>query len=476
MKQNSSRNFGKKKDKRQTEEVSLPVDRNETSVADIGQEDAGKVDTTATADAVTDSTDAVAVAIDTAEGQSADSAVTDTAAGQSADHSAEAGAVVADGQSAGNGKRTPRKWVKYLFDRWLIQAFTGMAQGLFVTLIAGTIVCQIASWCGDNGFAKALDTFGRLAKMLMGAGIGVGIAHKLKAKPLVIFAAAVTGLIGAWSMNLTQVMTGDGELAIAMGACGNPIGAYIVALLTIEVASLYAGKTKLDIVLVPLSMIALCLVGVWIAWPFVKLVDLIGKLIVLAIQAGVAVKIIVGIFVAVIMGILLTLPTSSAAIWVAIAATAVGADENYQIAMSIAGGAAVAGCAAHMVGFAVASFRENGIGGLISQGIGTSMLQIPNLMRNPRILIPPVVASAISGLVAVLLDMRCNAAGGGMGTSGLVGLFGVIEESQKWGVPTWRYALGIVLCLFVIPAVCSFLVSELLRKVGWIKPGDQRLE
>ena len=146
------------------------------------------------------------------------------------------------------------------------------------------------------------------------------------------------------------------------------------------------------------------------------------------------------------------------------------------MAMSIAGGAAVAGCAAHMVGFAVASFRENGVSGLISQGIGTSMLQIPNLMRNPRILIPPIVASVFSGLAAVLLDMRCNAAGGGMGTSGLVGVFGVIEESQNWGVATWRYALGIVLAMFVIPAVVSFVMSEILRKVKWIKPGDQALE
>ncbi len=374
-------------------------------------------------------------------------------------------------------KPTAKATVKRLFNRWFIDAFTGMAQGLFVTLIAGTIICQIGDWCGagTNSFGDFLKTLGNLAKMLMGAGIGVGMAHKLGCKPLLIFASAVSGLIGAWSMQLVGLWTTGTAFSIAMGACGNPIGAYIVALVGIEVVGLYAGKTKLDIVLVPLGLILLSLATVWVAWPFIKLIELLGTGIALAIQAGTAVKIVVGVFVAVVMGILLTLPTSSAAIWVAIAATATAAGEEYQIAMSIAGGAAVAGCAAHMVGFAVASFRENKWGGLVSQGVGTSMLQIPNLMRNPRILIPPIAASVVSGLVAVLLDMRCNAAGGGMGTSGLVGVFGAIAESQKWGVPTWKYVLGIVLCLFVIPAVVSFAVSELLRKAGWIKAGDQKI-
>ena len=362
---------------------------------------------------------------------------------------------------------------KRLFSRWFIDAFTGMAQGLFVTLIAGTIIGQIGSWCGDNVFGHFLVALGNLAKMLMGAGIGVGMAHKLKAKPLVIFAASVAGLIGAWSMQLVAVLTTDAALAIGMGKCGNPIGAYVVALVAIEVASLYAGKTKLDIVLVPLGMILLSLASIWLAWPLVKLVDLIGIGIAMAIEAGTAVKIIVGIFVAVVMGILLTLPTSSAAIWIAI--TAAVAPE-YADALSIAGGAAVAGCAAHMVGFAVASFRENKWSGLVSQGIGTSMLQIPNLMRNPRIMLPEIAASAVAGLVAVLLDMRCNAVGGGMGTSGLVGVFGVIDASTAAGIATWRMVLGIVLCLFVIPAVVSWLVSEGLRKVGWIKKGDQLLQ
>ncbi len=377
-----------------------------------------------------------------------------------------------------DGKKTPKEVVKKYCTRWFIDAFTGMAQGLFVTLIAGTILCQIGTWCGgqNNNFGKILLAIGNFAKTLMGAGIGVGIAHKLGAKPLVIFGAAVSGLLGAWSMSLVGVMTDGAAIpALTLGAPGNPVGAYVVALIAVEVAGLYAGKTKVDIVLVPLGMLLLTLASVWVAWPFVKLIDLVGQGLVAAISAGTALKILVGILVAVVLGVLLTMPTSSAAIWIAIAATAVGTSEDYQIAMSIAGGAATAGCAAHMIGFAVASFRENKWGGLISQGIGTSMLQIPNIMRNPRIMIPEIAASVVAGLVAVLLDVRCNASGGGMGTSGLVGVFGIIEESQKWGVPTWKYALGIVLCMFVIPALVSFGVSELLRKVNWIKPGDQKL-
>lgn len=364
--------------------------------------------------------------------------------------------------------------IKKLCKRYFIDAFTGMAQGLFCTLIAGTILAQVASWCGNNAFAHTLNYIASIAKMLMGAGIGVGIAHKLGAKPLVIFTAAVTGLIGAFAGGLVDSLTTDAAFTLAFGAPGNPIGAYVVALFTIEIAGLYAGKTKLDIVLVPLGMLVLCLLGIFLAWPFIKLIDLLAKLIVLAIEAGTAVKVIVGIFVAIVMGILLTMPTSSAAIWIAIAtsATAVANPE----AFGIAGGAAVAGCSAHMIGFAVATFRENRWSGLISQGIGTSMLQIPNIMKKPIIMVPEIVASAVSGLVAVLLGLRCNASGGGMGTSGLVGVFGAVEASMDAGLATWRIALGVILCLFVIPAAVSLLVSELLRKRGLIKPDDVRLE
>ena len=368
---------------------------------------------------------------------------------------------------------TPKKSkLKKTFNRYFIDAFTGMAQGLFCTLIAGTILAQIASWCGDNSFAKVLDAMAKIAKMLMGAGIGVGIAMKLGAKPLVIFTSAVTGLIGAFSGGLVETLVNGAPFTLAFGAPGNPIGSYVLAVLTIEIAGLYAGKTRLDIVLVPLGMMLLSVAGIFVAWPFIKLIDYVAVVLVLAIEAGSAVKVLVGIFVAVIMGVLLTMPTSSAAIWIAIA-TSNTAIENPEV-FAIAGGAAVAGCAAHMVGFAVSSFRENKWSGLISQGIGTSMLQIPNIMKKPVIMVPEIVASVFSGLVAVLMGIRCNPAGGGMGTSGLVGLFGTIDASQGV-IPDWQLGLGIVLCLFIIPAGVSLLVSEILRKFGVIKFGDQAL-
>lgn len=383
------------------------------------------------------------------------------------------GGILADYATRQTRGKTALAVVKKYCKRYFIDAFSGMAQGLFCTLIAGTILAQIASWCGDNSFAKVLGYIASIAKMLMGAGIGIGIAHKLGAKPLVIFTAAVTGLVGAFAGNLVGALCGGASFTIAFGAVGNPVGAYVVSLLTVEIASLYAGKTKLDIILIPLGMMLLCLAGIFLAWPFIKLIDLLAKLIVLAIEAGAAVKIIVGVFVAVVMGILLTMPTSSAAIWVAIATSAT-AIENPDV-FAIAGGAAVAGCSAHMIGFAVASFRENGVGGLISQGIGTSMLQIPNIMRKPAIMVPEIVASAVCGLVAVIMGLRCNASGGGMGTSGLVGVFGTIDASQGV-IPDWQLGVGIVLCLFILPAAISFGVSELMRKTGAIKFGDQQLD
>ena len=368
-----------------------------------------------------------------------------------------------------------KAYMKSLPKRYFITAFSGMALGLFCTLIAGTIIGMVAGWIGDNFFGNFLSAVSTVAKILMGAGIGIGIAYKLNAKPLVIFTAAVTGFIGAFSLN---VINGELNAAyfstiFAKGLPGNPIGSYVVALFTIEIASLYAGKTKFDIIFVPIGMILMCLGGVFLAWPFIKLIDLFAKLLVITINAGAAVKIITGVVVAVIMGILLTMPTSSAAIWVAIA-TSNTATENPEV-FAIAGGAAVAGCAAHMIGFAVSSFRENGFGGLVSQGLGTSMLQIPNIMKKPIIMLPEIIASALSGLVAVLLNLHCTAAGGGMGTSGLVGLFGVIDSCQLYGVEVWKYVVGITLCLFVIPAAASLLSSEFMRKKGLIKLGDMKL-
>ncbi len=377
-------------------------------------------------------------------------------------------------------KQKVKDYFKALPKRYFITAFSGMAQGLFCTLIAGTILSLIAGWVGKNVVGNTLMTLANVAKMLMGAGIGVGIAHALGKSKLIIFTAAVTGLIGAFALNIIDgnfvsifQVKGDDVSFIKFGTPGNPIGSYVATLFTIEIASLYQGKTKLDIILVPIGMLVLSFGAMYLAWPFIKLIDLFAELLVITINAGEAVKIIVGVLIAVVMGILLTMPTSSAAIWVAIATsnTAIANPEVF----AIAGGAAVAGCAAHMVGFAVTSFRENGWGGLISQGLGTSMLQIPNIMRKPIIMLPEIISSAFAGLVAVLLNMRCTAAGGGMGTSGLVGLFGVIDANVLYSVPTVNTVLGIVLCLFIIPIFVSLAVSELLRKKGKIKFNDMKL-
>ena len=359
--------------------------------------------------------------------------------------------------------------VKKLAKRWFIDAFSGMSQGLFCTLIAGTILAQISGWIllSDTPAGQSVGNFvgavANIAKMLMGAGIGVGIAHALKANRLVMFSAAFAGFAGAFS---DAIIAGTFTAGFAPG---NPVGAYIVSLIAIELGMLIAGKTRVDIVVVPLGMMVIAMLSLFVAYPFILLINLIAEGISLA--TGIA-PVSMGIIIAVSMGIFLTLPTSSAAIWLVIAGGTLSGDAN----MLLAGGAAVVGCAAHMVGFAVQSFRENGFGGLIAQGIGTSMLQIPNLMRHPIIMVPPFVASAIVGpLSTAVFGLRCNAAGGGMGTSGLVGVFGVIDASS--GVlPEWKIALGIVLLMFVIPAVVCLALSELMCKNGWIKPDYMKLE
>ncbi|HIV00734.1 MAG TPA: PTS sugar transporter subunit IIC [Candidatus Stercoripulliclostridium merdipullorum] len=366
--------------------------------------------------------------------------------------------------------------VKFLAKRWFIDAFTGMAQGLFVTLIAGTIIKQLGNLILKAGtpaaevVGGALVTIGTIASFLMGAGIGAGIAKSIKGSNLVIFTGIVAGMIGAFSLQFIEgnwIVTEGGSF-LSVVSPGNPIGSYVVALIASELGSLVSGKTKLDIILVPLTVIVSAMLATYVAWPFIKLIDLLAKGIELATAMQ---PFLMGIVIAASMGILLTMPTSSAAMWIAIAMSAPGSD-----AMLLAGGAAVVGCAAHMVGFAVASFRENGWGGLIAQGLGTSMLQIPNIMRNPRIMLPEIAACIVVGpLATTVFKLRCNAAGGGMGTAGLVGVFGTIEASSGV-IPDWQMWLGIVLLMFVLPAVISYFVALLLRKVGWIKPDDQKLE
>jgi hypothetical protein len=350
------------------------------------------------------------------------------------------------------------KTVKNLSYRWFIEAFTGMAFGLFATLIAGTIFVQIGTLIGvDNRVGLLLDQIGRLARIMMGAGIGAGMAHQLKANKLVTAAAVAAGFIGANASGF----------GLYTAAIGNPIGAYMAALLTIEVCSLISGKTKLDIIVIPLSALILTTVVVIVLCPPVNYaISLIARGLAASVAWSPA---FMGIIIAVVMGFLLTSPASSAAIWVMICGTGTLSPE-----LLLAGGAAVVGCAAHMVGFAAISYKDNGFSGVIAQGLGTSMLQIPNFIKNPKILIPPIVASAVVGpLATAVFKLKCGATGGGMGTSGLVGVFSTIENSAHLGAG--MLTLAIILLFFVLPAAVSLAVWYPLRHIGWIRDGDMKI-
>lgn len=364
--------------------------------------------------------------------------------------------------------------IKKLSKRWFIDAFSGMAQGLFATLIAGTIIKTIGTLIGDNLVGNILILAGKIASILMGAGIGAGIASYLKSSKLVIFASMVAGFIGAFSTqfigaNFAGGQMGDIAAILQKGLPGNPIGAYVTALMVCEIGNLVAGKTKLDILLVPLICILTAIVGAYVSFPFIWLINKLG--------AGIAIATAItpffmGIIIAVIMGVLLTMPTSSAAIWVAVSMT------SSSDAMLIAGGAAVVGGACHMIGFAIMSFKENKWSGLISQGLGTSMLQIPNIMKNPKLLIPPIVASAICGPIATcLFKLRCGASGGGMGTCGFVGIidsykYSVQSGDMKW----WLFAIAVLTLFILIPSLVCFFMGQWFRKKDWIKTNDLKLE
>lgn len=362
--------------------------------------------------------------------------------------------------------------IKKYADRWFIQAFSGMAQGLFVTLIAGTIIKTIGTQIfGGTAVGNFLVLLGGIASIATGCGIGVGMANGLKANKLVMFSAAVAGMLGAYAEPILagKTLSEIASTTIAAAGPGNPISAYVCSLMAIEIGGLVAGKTKLDILLVPLTCIFTAAIGLYVSYPFILLVKLIADGIKIATEAT---PFFMGIIIAVVMGMLLTLPTSSAAIWISIVGS-FGAD--VPDAVNLAGGAAVVGCACQMVGFAVMSYKENGWGGLISQGLGTSMLQIPNVMRKPILFIPPVIASAIAGpLSTCLFCLRCDKTGGGMGTSGLVGIFGTINASSGVIEP-WVMWLGIILLMFVLPAVVCYFISQFMRKKGWIKDGDLKI-
>ena len=372
-------------------------------------------------------------------------------------------------------RRTAREVLRYLAHRYFIEAFSGMALGLFCTLIIGTIIGQLGAF-GENAFCKILQYIGQIAKLLMGAGIGVGIAHSLKAKKLTGFSAAVAGMVGA---NITNIFALSGIHVYGASAnpsitIGDPVGAFVGAVAAIEIANLVEGRTPIDIIVVPLTaIVAGTLASIALGIPFGILFALLGKGVSMAIGWE---PISFGILIAVIMGLLLTLPTSSAAFGVMIFKSALIDTPELMHSAQIGAAAACAGCCAHMIGFAVASFRENRWGGLVSQGIGTSMLQIPNLGKNPRILIPAIAASAVSGpLASAAFKIMCDATGSGMGTAGLVGVIQTFITSLNAGIDWWYILIAVLVCYILVPAAVALSTSELMRKKGWIKLGDMKI-
>ena len=329
---------------------------------------------------------------------------------------------------------------------YFIKVFNGMALGLFSSLIIGLIIEQL----GTLFKLEMVINFGQIAQYLMGPAIGAGIAYSIGASPLGIFASIVTGAIGAGTISF------DGGNTIIK--VGEPVGALVASLLGAEFSKFIQGKTKVDIVLVPLGTIIVGgLVGYYIAPVVSGFMTLIGSVINMATELQ---PIPMGIIVSVLMGIILTLPISSAALAISLGLS------------GLAAGAGTVGCSAHMIGFAVASYRENGFGGFIAQGIGTSMLQIPNTIRNPKVWIPPVVASAILGPISTtIFKMEGNKIGAGMGTSGLVGQFATIDVMGS----SPKVFLYILLLHFILPGLISFIVSEWMRKKGYIKEGDLKI-
>lgn len=327
------------------------------------------------------------------------------------------------------------KNVEISLKRYGIDALNAMALGLFGSLIVGLILKNIGQWLGFAWLAE----FGEIAQSAMGPAIGVGVAYALHAPVLVLVSSAAVGMAGA--------------------ALGGPVGCFIAVLIAAEIGKMASKTTPVDIIVTPavtlLAGIALAkFTGPHIQWVMTSL----GGFIEWSVELQ---PILMGVIVSVVMGMLLTLPVSSAAIAIALSLS------------GMAAGAATVGCCTQMIGFAVMSYRENGWGGFISQGLGTSMLQLPNIVKNPRVWIPPIAVSAALGPVATVGFQMLNVpSGAGMGTSGLVGQIGTIDAMGNSG----SVFLAIGLLHFLLPAALCLLMSEWMRKKGWIKAGDLTLK
>lgn len=329
------------------------------------------------------------------------------------------------------------KGVSLSLKDYLVQAMSYMALGLFASLLIGLIIKTLGEKIGIPSFIE-MGSFAMDAK-IMGAAIGVGVAYSLKAPPLVLFSAVFAGAFG--------------------GSIGGPVGSYIAVLLATEVGKVFYKMTKVDIILVPFVVLVTgYYTAKFVGTPINELLLSLGNLINWATEQQ---PFVMSVIVATLMGLALTAPISSAAL-----AFMLGLE-------GLAAGAAVVGCAAQMVGFATISYKENGINGLIAQGIGTSMLQIGNIFKNPLILIPPTLAGAVSAPIAVgVFQMTNNMAGAGMGTSGFVGQFMAFETMGFSGT-----TLVLVLIFhIVLPLLISLSISRFMRKKNWIKEGDMLLE
>ena len=330
--------------------------------------------------------------------------------------------------------------------RYFIDAMGAMALGLFASLLIGTILKTLGQYTGLD-FLVDINTYAAGAS---GMAIGVAVAYALKADPLVLYSCAAVGYIG---YAFPTFFAG-----IDKSLTAGPAGTFIAVIVACEVAKFVSKKTKVDILVTPTVTI---LVGYGISrlvCPAVSFVMYwLGEFIN---EATTMHPFIMGIIISVVVGMILTLPISSAAICAMIGIS------------GLAGGAATVGCCAQMVGFAVISFRENRWGGLVSQGLGTSMLQMGNICRKPQIWIPPTLAAAICGpLSTMVFKLECVGVSAGMGTCGLVGPIGILSATEH----TTTMWLGILLLCFVAPAALSLLFSEIMRKLGWIKPGDMAL-
>ena len=351
--------------------------------------------------------------------------------------------------------------LKGILHRYFIVAMGAMAQGLFASLLIGTIFSAL----GMIPHLEILAEIGGFAKAMAGSSMAIAIACSLSAHPLVMFSAGAVG----YGANI-------------LGGAGGPIAVFFIAIVAVEVGMLVSKKTKVDIIVTPFVTILVGgLVSILLAPSIGKLVGYISTFIG---WASLQTPLVMSIITSVVIGMCLTLPISSAAICSGLILTGSAAATGSSEGLAIAGAAAVAGCCAQMVGFAVISFRENRWGGILSQGIGTSMLQVPNIIKHPQIWIAPTLASAITGPLAVCvfgLKMYGAAINSGMGTCGLLGPIGMLlgwfsPENGYTADVTVMNIVGLILVCFVLPAILSFVFNEILRKMGLVKDGYMLLD